>query len=186
MASFQVLPVVEASKAKTRDQKTFLSLLSTILAQASYAPELQQQYISFWTTHVLPYLKYFSLLFISNTTLTRPSTFPTWTSNLTHNGSPFEPSRNLQNGQSTVRFCLEPLSSVAGTPSDPFNQAASLALVEELGRLDVIADFNRELWDFFTKEYFIWDTEEVEKVMGIVSQISFSYHLQKKRRNRLC
>jgi hypothetical protein len=57
MAFSQDIPVAETG-AWTQDQNNFSFLLSTALAQASYAPELQRQYFSFFTTQILPYLKY--------------------------------------------------------------------------------------------------------------------------------
>jgi hypothetical protein len=74
------------------------------------------------------------------------------------------------------------MSLVSGTPSDPFSQAASLAFVKEFEKLDVFKGFNTELWEFFTKEFFVWDKEETETVLGdknIVSRLLFSHLLRR-------
>lgn len=58
MASNQVGPVTRAGTP--RDQETFSYLLSTLLNQCSYSPELQREYFSFFTTYILPHLQYVS------------------------------------------------------------------------------------------------------------------------------
>ena len=71
-----------------------------------------------------------------------------------------------------IRFCFEPVSPVSGTPADPFSQALPFVLVEEFAKLDVFDGFDTELWEHFTKELYIWDAEEVERVMRIKEVVS--------------
>jgi hypothetical protein len=69
------------------------------------------------------------------------------------------------------------MSYIAGTPSDPFNQGVSFAFIERLGELGLLKGFNTELWEHFTKELYIWDEEEKQKVLGIESVVSLSFLL---------
>ncbi|KFY28583.1 hypothetical protein V491_00393 [Pseudogymnoascus sp. VKM F-3775] len=168
MTSDQVAPVTRAGTPK--DQETFSNLLSTLLNQCSYSPELQREYFSFFTTYILPHLQ----------------VFPNWSSNLTHNGSPFEPSRNIQDGQSMLRFCFEPIAPIAGTPADPFSQALSFTLAEQFGNMEAFGGFDTELWEHFTKELYVWEKADIDKVMGIKSvrtlrSCLFAFDLNKKK-----
>ena len=65
------------------------------------------------------------------------------------------------------------MSYTAGTASDPFNQDVSFAFIEKLRGLGLLKGFNTELWDHFTKELYVWDEEEKQKVLGIDSIVSY-------------
>lgn len=67
------------------------------------------------------------------------------------------------------------MSPVSGTSFDPYNQLASVGLVEKLGRLDVFPGYDRELWDFFTKELWVWRKEDVEKALAIPAIVSWLF-----------
>ena len=172
MADYPAISLVETGEPRTDDQRTFTYILSTLLVKASYPPELQQQYVTFFKNHILPFLEYIPFsdkpMFYSQS----PSIPPFWSSNLTHNGSPFEPSRNIQEGTQVLRFCIEPLSSIAGTATDPFNQAASFALVERVHKLNWFPGFDRGLWDYFTRKFFIWEQVEEETIMRKLEVVS--------------
>jgi DMATS type aromatic prenyltransferase len=55
-----------------------------------------------------------------------------WRTQVTPTGAPFQPSWNLQNGKSTVRFTIEPTGAQAGTREDCFNQVAAFDLMKKL------------------------------------------------------
>ncbi|KFX92493.1 hypothetical protein V495_01747 [Pseudogymnoascus sp. VKM F-4514 (FW-929)] len=153
MASTLLLPPLTDDSIKTFDQTIWLNLVATLFSKCSYSPELQQKYMLFFTSHVLPQL----------------IQFPSCKSNHTHNNSPFSPSRNVQDGESAVRYSFEPMSVTGGTDSDPFNQDVSFAFIEKLKKLDLLKGFNTELWEHFTKELYVWDEAEKQKVLGIES-----------------
>ena len=58
------------------------------------------------------------------------------------------------------------MSPLAGTSPDPFNQAVSFALVENLQKLGLCEGFGVKWWDFFTRELLIWDADDVVRVLG--------------------
>jgi len=85
-----------------------------------------------------------------------------------------------------LRFCFEPIAPIAGTPADPFSQALSFTLAEQFGKMDAFEGFDPELWEFFTKELYVWEKADVEKVMGIKSvrtlrSCLFAFDLNKKK-----
>lgn len=74
-----------------------------------------------------------------------------------------------------LRFCFEPIAPIAGTPADPFSQSLSFTLAEQFGKMDVFEGFDTELWKFFTKELYVWEKADIEKVMGIKSVVSSDF-----------
>jgi len=74
-----------------------------------------------------------------------------------------------------LRFCFEPIAPIAGTSADPFSQALSFTLAEQFEKMDVFEGFDTELWKFFTKELYVWEKADIEKVMGIKSVVSSDF-----------
>lgn len=70
-----------------------------------------------------------------------------------------------------LRFCFEPIAPIAGTPADPFSQALSFTLAEQFGKMEAFGGFDTELWEHFTKELYVWEKADIDKVMGIKSVV---------------
>ena len=97
-------------------------VLGKFLIKANYSVDQQYSYLSWYHRYILPAYG------------PRPEEGKerTWRAQCTPNASPFQPSWNLQNDKSTVRFTIEPIGHSAGTRSDPFNQSAAFELMRTL------------------------------------------------------
>lgn len=51
--------------------------------------------------------------------------------------------------------------------------------------MDGFEGFDTELWKFFTKELYIWEKEDIEKVMGIKSVVSSDFTKNSAKELRL-
>ncbi|KAL4865526.1 aromatic prenyltransferase [Aspergillus spectabilis] len=100
---------------------TTATVLSRLLDQANYDARSKSFYMSFYSQFVLPA---FGPRPQSNNT-------PFWRSFVTDDFSPIEYSWNFTAKQeSTIRFAIEPISVLAGTAEDPFNQIAPAEFLE--------------------------------------------------------
>ncbi|KAI9705784.1 MAG: hypothetical protein M1820_005032 [Bogoriella megaspora] len=117
--------------------------LGRLMSKAKYSQQLQHCYLTWLYMNILPALG------------SRPSDRATsrWTSHLTHNNFPFEPSLNITATKSVVRFQIEPISCLAGDPQDPFNQIMSLELMDRLQKATPELDLS--WFDHFAKEFYI-------------------------------
>lgn len=88
-----------------------------------------------------------------------------WTSSLTWNHSPFEPSLNISEPPSTkgqasvtktVRFGIEPVGPLAGTRGDPFNQNAIRSLMHRIQ--PGMPQLDLDLFEHFFHEFYVPET----------------------------
>ncbi|RDW59971.1 aromatic prenyltransferase [Coleophoma cylindrospora] len=102
--------------------KHLAPVLGRFMIKAHYNADQQNFYLRWFHSLILPALG------------PRPQAGKerTWRAQLTPNASPFQPSWNLQNSKSTVRFTTEPIGATAGTREDAFNQVAAFELMRKL------------------------------------------------------
>ncbi|KAL2827697.1 aromatic prenyltransferase [Aspergillus pseudoustus] len=131
----------------TRDQEQWWAntgpIIARMLETAGYSLEQQFQYLIFHSSQIVPRLGAYT-------------EGPHY--NFSPCGLPIELSVNYQQKRpgrdhSTVRIAIEPLDSYSGTERDPFNMAPMAATVNELERMRVIKDFDRELFLFFAPKF---------------------------------
>lgn len=102
--------------------KTTAPVLGKFLIKADYSVEQQFSYLSWYHRYILS----------SYGPRPEQGKERTWRAQCTPNANPFQPSWNLQNNKSTVRFTIEPIGHDAGTRLDPFNQKAAFDLMHTL------------------------------------------------------
>jgi DMATS type aromatic prenyltransferase len=118
-------------------------VLGKFMAKADYNVAQQYSFLSWFHNFILPALG--------------PSPAEgkerTWRAQCTPNASPFQPSWNIQNNKSTVRFTIEPISFNAGTREDVFNHAAGVDLVKKLSAS--MPDMETSWFDHCVKELYV-------------------------------
>lgn len=89
---------------------------SSLLETSKYSSEDQSYYLQWFREHILPGL--------GPRPVDGKSHYPAW---LTHDGSRLEFSLNWKEKKptQTIRFSMEPVSDLAGSPQDPLNQRAA-------------------------------------------------------------
>ncbi|RCI07464.1 hypothetical protein L249_4571 [Ophiocordyceps polyrhachis-furcata BCC 54312] len=127
-------------------------VLSSLMKSAgTYSADEQEAQLRLLTEHALPRLG------------PRPSAAHT-TSFLTQSHSPLQPQMNFRPGQSTVRYCWEPLGAQGGSESDPFAIDAARDALQHLS-----AAFNLcTKWSDALFSAFAPTSEEVGKVQEML------------------
>jgi DMATS type aromatic prenyltransferase len=97
-------------------------VLGKFLVKAGYNIHQQYSLLSWFHIYILPALG----------ARPEPGKERTWRAQVTPGGSPFQPSWNLTNSKSTVRFTIEPIGAAAGLREDVFNQVAAFDLMKKL------------------------------------------------------
>lgn len=97
-------------------------ILGKLMMKANYSTAQQFAYLSWFHNFILPSLG------------PRPEEgkVRNWRAQVTPSACPFQPSWNIQNQKSTVRFCIEPIGYEAGLREDSFNQKAAFELMRRL------------------------------------------------------
>ncbi|KAL8834220.1 MAG: hypothetical protein Q9170_003851 [Blastenia crenularia] len=99
--------------------------LTVLLEKADYDPATQGQYIDFFLHHIIPAL---------GPPPSSSSTQQPWKSFMTDDHTPVELSWdwNTPGERPEIRYSIEPIGALAGTPVDPFNMHATRCLIEQL------------------------------------------------------
>ncbi|KAB8254979.1 putative tryptophan dimethylallyltransferase [Aspergillus pseudonomiae] len=147
------------------------ALLERILKDASYSPDLQQQYLDFYRKVLVPALGLFPSCFHSAITFT---------------GLPLEFSVNYQQSsvQPVVRISIEAVNSSSGTAEDPYNQTPMRGLITRLRQMG-IQGFDATLLNHFIQEHSVGNgqksgltSSQMDKIDS-VSQAAFGFDLKK-------
>ena len=119
--------------------------LQKLMAECKYDFYTQYLHLMWYNQYILPALG------------PRPvfGKTPQWKHHLTHDGSPFEPSRSGKElmSKSVVRFTIEPVGFLAGTDEDPFNQNMAKTLIKQLAVSS--PEVHQQWFDHFAQELFL-------------------------------
>ena len=134
--------------------KTTAPVLGKLLKKANYTVDQQYFYLSRYHRYILS----------AYGPCPEEGKERTWRAQCTPNASPFQPSWNFQNDKSTIRFTIEPIGSLAGTRTDPFNQLAAFELVKTLTR--EFPDMEESWFYHCAREYVFPQYEKIAVVMN--------------------
>ncbi|KAL5332454.1 aromatic prenyltransferase [Aspergillus crustosus] len=146
-------------------------ILFRLLDHANYNSQSKSWYRSFYSQSIVPALG----------PRPQPTNIPFWRSFMTDDHSPIEYSWNFTAQQeTTVRFAIEPINSLAGSAKDPFNQIAPGKFLEQIALLNPEVDLT---WYYTFAEAFYVEpgiTERTGQRLPTTSQAFVGFDLNRQ------
>ena len=128
---------------RNEDERTWweetASIIGNIMERADYDILRQYSYLLFFHEIILSALG----------PCPRPDSTPQWKSFMTDDFTPMDVSWNFSANSSLVRFAIEPIGSLAGTPHDLFNSYEAIEFLERIRHVSLIADLDLQWFTHF-------------------------------------
>lgn len=148
------------------------SIIGNIMERADYDIHLQYSYL----------LLFHEFILSAFGPRPRPDGTPQWRSFMTDDFTPIDVSWNFSANRSLVRFAIEPIGALAGTPRDPFNSYEEISFLERIQNVSLTADLDLQWFTHFANCITVRDDEAQPAAKEFpenehMSQVFFAFDL---------